>query len=119
MQSTLLQKKFYLVLLVTAITVYTGLSTGFSMFHRLVYILVVTTVFSFIWSWTSLKALEVSVERRSRKVNVGDDVEERITVRNLSFLPKPVLEVEDLTVEAAGEVLTQVGDENPKLPENK
>ena len=80
-----------------AITVYTGLSTGFVMFHRLVYILVVTTVLSFIWSWTSLKALDVSVERRSRKVNVGDDVEERITVRNLGRLPKPVLEVEDMT----------------------
>ncbi len=80
-----------------AVTVYTGLSTGFVMFHRLVYVLVVTTVLSFIWSWTSLNGLNVLAERRSRKVNVGDDVEERITVRNLGLLPKPVLEVEDMT----------------------
>ena len=44
-----------------------------------------------------MQSLEVSVERRSRRVRVGDNVEERITVRNLSMMPKPVLEVEDLT----------------------
>ena len=45
----------------------------------------------------SLQALEVSVDRRSRRVRVGDDVEERLTIRNLSTLPKPTLEVEDMT----------------------
>ena len=52
---------------------------------------------AFIWNYTSVQSLEVSVERRSRRVRVGDNVEERITVRNLSVMPKPVLEVEDLT----------------------
>ena len=45
----------------------------------------------------SLQSLDVSVERRSRRVRVGDDVEERITIRNMGALPKPTLEVEDLT----------------------
>jgi len=44
-----------------------------------------------------MRSLEVSVDRRSRRVRVGDDVEERLTIRNLSTLPKPTLEVEDLT----------------------
>ena len=52
---------------------------------------------AFIWNYTSVLSLEVSVERRSKRVRVGDNVEERITVRNLSMMPKPVLEVEDLT----------------------
>lgn len=39
----------------------------------------------------------MEVERRTRRVRVGDDVEERITIRNRSRLPKPTLEVEDLT----------------------
>ena len=44
-----------------------------------------------------MQALRVAVERRSRRVRVGDDVEERVSVYNLSALPKPTLEVEDLT----------------------
>ena len=44
-----------------------------------------------------MKSLEVIVDRRTRRVRVGDNVEERITIRNLSRLPKPTLEVEDLT----------------------
>ena len=39
----------------------------------------------------------MEVERRSRRIRVGDNVDERLTVTNLSTLPKPVLEVEDLT----------------------
>ncbi len=49
------------------------------------------------WNLLSLRALEVGVERRARRVRVGDDVEERITIRNENAMPKPTLEVEDLT----------------------
>ena len=51
----------------------------------------------YIWNLISVQSLEVSVDRRSRRVRVGDNVEERLTIRNLSALPKPTLEVEDLT----------------------
>ncbi len=51
----------------------------------------------YIWNLISVQSLEVSVDRRTRRVRVGDNVEERLTVRNLSALPKPTLEVEDLT----------------------
>lgn len=75
----------------------TGASTGFGLFYRLAYILAITLVLSYVWNWYSLRSLDINVERRSRRVRVGDDVEERITVRNHSPLPKPTLEVEDLT----------------------
>ena len=73
------------------------MSTGFFLLHRLVYLLGLTTILSFVWNWTSLKSLDITVERRTRRVRVGDNVEERIRVRNLSVLPKPTLEIEDLT----------------------
>ena len=56
-----------------------------------------TLILGYIWNFISLQSLEVSVERRSRRVRVGDDVEERLTIRNLSTIPKPTLEVEDMT----------------------
>lgn len=80
-----------------AFTLFTGMATGFGLFFRLIYILALTVALGFVWNWFNLRGLEVTVERRSRRVRVGDDVEERITVRNRSNLPKPVLEVEDLT----------------------
>ena len=79
------------------VTVFTGAATGFGLFYRLAYILAITLALSYIWNWYSLRSLEIKVERRSRRVRVGDDVEERITVRNHGALPKPTLEVEDLT----------------------
>ena len=80
-----------------AVAVFTGASTGFGLFYRLFYILGLTLILSFIWNWMSLRRLDVEVERRTQRVRVGDMVEERITVRNASKLPKPTLEVEDLT----------------------
>lgn len=75
----------------------TGAATGFGLFYRLFYILGLTLILGYIWNFVSVQALEVTVDRRSRRVRVGDDVEERLTIRNLSTLPKPTLEVEDLT----------------------
>ena len=75
----------------------TGAATGFGLFYRLFYILGLTLILGYIWNFLSVQALEVTVDRRSRRVRVGDDVEERLTIRNLSTLPKPTLEVEDLT----------------------
>ena len=56
-----------------------------------------TLILGYIWNFISLQSLEVSVDRRSRRVRVGDDVEERLTIRNLSTIPKATLEVEDMT----------------------
>ena len=92
-----MQKRFYLVVALTGITLVAGMSTGFGLFYRLVYIFGLTAILTFVWNWLSVRSLEVKVERLSSRVRVGDKVEERITVRNTSGLPKPILEVEDLT----------------------
>ena len=90
-------RRLYLVIALMVVTLVTVMSTGFVLSQRLFYALGLTAILSFAWNWLSVRSLDVSVERYSRKVRVGDNVEERITVRNLSRLPRPVLEVEDLT----------------------
>ena len=73
------------------------MATGFGLFYRLIYILGLTAILAFIWNWVSVRGLDVSVDRRTRRARVGDDIEERITVQNRDAWPKPTLEVEDLT----------------------
>ena len=90
-------RRLYLILGLMGVTLFTGMSTGFGLSFRLLYVLGLTTIFSYVWNWLSMRSLDVSVERRTSRVTVGDSVDERITVRNQSLLPKPVLEVEDLT----------------------
>ena len=92
-----LLRRFYLVITLCIATVLTGAATGFGLFYRLFYILGLTLILGYIWNLISVQSLEVSVDRRSRRVRVGDNVEERLTIRNMSALPKPTLEVEDLT----------------------
>ena len=91
------RKRFYLVLVLIGVSLFTGMSTGFDLFYRLIYVLALTAIFSYAWNWLSVRSLEVTVQRRTPRVNVGDMVEERISIRNLSSLPRPVLEVEDIT----------------------
>ena len=79
------------------VTIISGLATGFGLFYRLIYILILTAVLSFVWNWVSMLGLDISVDRRTKRARVGDDIEERITIRNHIPLPKPTLEVEDVT----------------------
>ena len=78
-------------------TAITGAATGFGLFFRLIYILALTAALAFAWAWFATRGLEVSAERRTKRARVGDDIEERVTVRNRSALPKSALEVEDAT----------------------
>ena len=90
-------KRFFLILVLIAIVLFEGLASGYGLFYRLLYILALITGLSYIWNRLSVGSLDVTVDRRSRRVLVGDTVTERITVRNQSMLPKPMLEVQDLT----------------------
>lgn len=78
-------------------TAVTGAATGFGLFFRLIYILALTAALAFAWAWLAARGLEVSVERRTKRARVGDDIEERVTVRNRSALPKSSLVIEDQT----------------------
>ena len=85
------------MIVLIAVALFTAMATGFSLFYRLSYIMALTIVFAFGWNWLNIAGLSVTIDRRSKRVRVGDDVEERITVNSLSHIPKPVLEIEDLS----------------------
>ena len=85
------------MIVLIVVTVFTAMATGFGLFYRLAYIMLLTIVFAFGWNLLNLAGLSVAIDRRSKRVRVGDIVEERITVDNLSRIPKPVLEIEDLS----------------------
>jgi len=74
-----------------------GLATGFVLLYRLVYILLLVLATSFLWSRLTLWRVEASADRRTLRTQVGGYAEERITVRNPTWLTKLWLEVEDLT----------------------
>ena len=74
-----------------------ALATGFDLFARLFYVLALAVAGSYLWSWLNLRWLEVTVDRRTPRVHVGQPLVERITVRNKGWLPKSWLEVVELT----------------------
>ena len=89
--------RFYLVVVLMVIVLFTGMSTGFPLFYRLLYVLALTLVLSYVWTWFAIRSLDVKAERITRQVRVGENIEEVIGVRNQAGLPKHALEVDDLT----------------------
>jgi uncharacterized protein (DUF58 family) len=90
-------RRSYLIGFLLAASLITGMATGLGLFYRLVYILALVIVLGYAWNWLSLRSLTVVVDRRTRRITVGDPVREHITVNNTSALPRPVIEVEDLS----------------------
>ena len=102
-------RRAYLVLLMAGVTFVFALATGFVLFYRLVYILLLVLVGSFLWSRMIPWRLEARVDRRTEVAQVGDYAEERIRVENRSRIPKVWLEVDDpsdLPGHAAGRVIS-------------
>ena len=87
----------YLVAVLVAAALITGMATGLGLFYRLAYVFALVAAAAAAWSWLSLRSISVSVERPAARVTVGDPVTERISVRNDSALPRPMIEIEDLT----------------------
>ena len=89
--------RFYLVTALMLVTFGTAVSTGFSLFFRLIYVLALTVVFSYLWNWMMMRRLDAKGVRRTSQAQVGDSIEESITVHNSSKVPKNALEVQDMT----------------------
>lgn len=90
-------KRFIGLSLLILITLVFTLATPYAPVARLLYILVLLTMGGFLWADLSLRWLDVRVERRTARVHVGQDLDERITIRNKSPIPKPWLEVVEIT----------------------
>ncbi|MDP2953963.1 MAG: DUF58 domain-containing protein, partial [Chloroflexota bacterium] len=68
---------------------------GSGLYLHLAYFLLITLVLSGLWAWVGLLWLQVKVERRAGHTQVGQSVEETITVENRGRLTKGWLEVQD------------------------
>jgi uncharacterized protein (DUF58 family) len=73
----------------------TGLFTGRPFFFNLAYLFITLLIFSFLWSWLSVRWLAVGRKTRARRAQVGRKLNEAFVVQNRSFLPKLWLEVRD------------------------
>ena len=85
------------MLILTGTVLVTALATSFDLMFRLFYLLVFVLIGSYVWSWFSLRGLEVTVDRDAPRAEVGGRIEERIMVQSHSPLPKSLLEIEDQT----------------------
>ena len=72
-----------------------ALSTGFWLPTRLAYVIMLGIPLSYFWAKANAKNLEVTTERPLDRLQEGQTYQERITVRNLSWMTKLWLEVED------------------------
>ncbi|HCU99739.1 MAG TPA: DUF58 domain-containing protein [Dehalococcoidia bacterium] len=81
------------VILVAAIFIATG--TGFWLLYRIAYILAMGIPVALVIAWLNTRALNVNVDRRTLRGQVGQEAEELIEVRNRSLIPKLWVELED------------------------
>ncbi|MFN8475976.1 MAG: DUF58 domain-containing protein [Anaerolineae bacterium] len=88
------------------------LATKNTLMGRLTYLLGAILLVTFLWSWFNIRRIQVFRQTRSRRAQVGQYVEERFAVRNLSMLPKLWLEIDDqstLPGHHAGRVVNSLG----------
>lgn len=74
-----------------------GLATGRDILFNLAYLFTLMLIVSYVWAWTNINWVHLSRVTRARRTQVGRPLEERLTVRNTSFVPKLWLEVRDFS----------------------
>ena len=82
-----------LVILMAAMFIATG--TGFWLLYRIAYIVAMGIPVALVIAWLNTRALDVDVDRRTLRGQVGQVAEELIEVRNHSLIPKLWVELED------------------------
>lgn len=74
-----------------------ALNSGRPLAFNLAYLLTGILVLSYVWSWTSTRAIHINRHTRARRSQVGQHFEESFEVRNQGRLPKLWLEVRDFS----------------------
>ena len=83
------------LLLLAALLLGLGSAEGWNLLHALAYSVLLTIGLAYLWTWSSLRAIYVRPRPRLLRSEVGSHLEERAELENLSWLPKPWLEVID------------------------
>ncbi len=84
-----------IVFLLWIIVAIGALGTERELMDNLWYLLTALIVVSYLWAWSGVRWVEVQRQARAGRSQVGKIAEERLTVRNRSFIPKLWLEVRD------------------------
>ena len=84
------------LLVLVLVIVFYAVGTGFPFFFRLLYVVVFIIAIGALWTWLSLRGLEVRVSRTSDRGQVGGFLEGRVAVANHTWLPKSWLEVTEV-----------------------
>ena len=88
-------KRAWFFLLIGIICLILALITGRELFYNMVYLVLITLIFSLIWAWSGISSVRISRRTRSRRSAVGKLAEESFTVANTGFLPKVWIEIRD------------------------
>lgn len=72
-----------------------AISTGFWLAWRLTYVAFLGIPLAYTWSRLNLRGVDIIADRSGDRLQEGADYEERITVRNNSWIGKVWLEIED------------------------
>jgi uncharacterized protein (DUF58 family) len=72
-----------------------GSAQGWGMLHTLAYSLLLIIVLSYAWSWWSVRGIYLRPRPKLFRSQVGSYLRERMEIENLSWLPKPWLELHD------------------------
>jgi uncharacterized protein (DUF58 family) len=75
--------------------IFIALSTGFWLTWRLAYVAMVGVPIAYAWSRFNIRGIEVIPDRSADRLQEGGVYEERITIKNRSWLAKIWLEVDD------------------------
>jgi uncharacterized protein (DUF58 family) len=89
------QRSVTVVAVLLVLCVIFALATGFWLLFRLAYVLLAAIPLCYLWARLNLLGLEVSVQRLIDRAQVGQTTDERISVRNTTFIPKIWIEVDD------------------------
>ena len=79
------------------VTVGLAIATGHWMFYRASYILGALVPLCFLWARLQIRGLEVTVERTTERLQVGQEMEARVRMNSRSMFTKLLLELEDRT----------------------
>ena len=79
------------------ITTITALATGLGIFFRLGYLISLICLVSLFTTFINIRKIEVTIDRRNHVLSVGEVIDKRIRIRNLSLIPKTLLVTTDLT----------------------
>jgi uncharacterized protein (DUF58 family) len=84
-----------IILALLALSLVGALVTGRDLFFNLLYLWLAVIVIAAVWTWTGINRIRIGRHTRALRAQVGRPMEERLSVRNTSAVPKLWLEVRD------------------------